>query len=172
MPLMCASTKPGTAMPPDPAGRTPTSTTAPSTILTSPATGAPSTSAARTPSCTKPPPSGLDQIVYGRSHLRSALGAPPRRAPIAVLALSEPPPLDAPGSSFPPIKEYAFLSDRHTGALVAPDGTIEWLCVPRFDAPSIFGSLLDRGAGGFRLGPYGVQVPGARRARTSSRRPG
>jgi GH15 family glucan-1,4-alpha-glucosidase len=77
--------------------------------------------------------------------------------------LSEPPPLDVPGSSFPPIKEYAFLSDCHTGALVAPDGTIEWLCVPRFHAPSIFGSLLDRGAGGFRLGPYGVQVPGARR---------
>jgi GH15 family glucan-1,4-alpha-glucosidase len=77
--------------------------------------------------------------------------------------LSEAPPLEEPASTFPPIKEYAFLSDCHTGALVAPDGTIEWLCVPRFDAPSIFGTLLDRGAGGFRLGPYGVQVPGARR---------
>jgi GH15 family glucan-1,4-alpha-glucosidase len=66
-------------------------------------------------------------------------------------------------SPFPPIADYAFLSDCHTGALLAPDGTVEWLCVPRFDAPSIFGALLDRGAGGFRLGPYGVGVPGARR---------
>ena len=66
-------------------------------------------------------------------------------------------------SPFPPIATYAFLSDCHTGALLAPHGTIEWLCVPRFDAPSVFGALLDRGAGGFRLGPYGVDVPGARR---------
>ena len=43
------------------------------------------------------------------------------------------------GVPVPPIKEYAFLSDCHTGALLAPDGTVEWLCVPRFDAPSIFG---------------------------------
>ncbi|HET6448544.1 MAG TPA: glycoside hydrolase family 15 protein [Conexibacter sp.] len=66
-------------------------------------------------------------------------------------------------SPFPPIADYAFLSDCHTGALLAPNGTVEWLCVPRFDAPSIFGAVLDRGAGGFRLGPYGMSVPGARR---------
>jgi GH15 family glucan-1,4-alpha-glucosidase len=65
-------------------------------------------------------------------------------------------------SPFPPIADYAFLSDCHTGALVAPDGAVGWLCVPRFDAPSIFGTLLDREAGYFRVGPFGVNYPAAR----------
>src|SRR4051812_18911576 len=65
-------------------------------------------------------------------------------------------------SPFPPIADYAFLSNCHTGALVAPDGSVGWLCVPRFDSPSVFGSLLDRGAGYFRFGPFGIDHPTAR----------
>ncbi|MBV9684415.1 MAG: glycoside hydrolase family 15 protein [Solirubrobacterales bacterium] len=65
-------------------------------------------------------------------------------------------------SPFTPIADYGFLSNCHTGALVAPDGTVDWLCIPRFDSPSVFGALLDRGAGGFRFGPFGINVPSDR----------
>jgi alpha,alpha-trehalase len=67
------------------------------------------------------------------------------------------------GSPFPPIAEYGFLSDCETCALVAPNGNVEWLCLPRFDSPSVFGAILDRDAGVLRLGPADVEVPAARR---------
>ncbi len=66
-------------------------------------------------------------------------------------------------SAFPPIAEYAFLSDCETTALVAPNGNVEWLCLPRMDSPSVFGSILDRDAGSFRVGPADLNVPAARR---------
>jgi GH15 family glucan-1,4-alpha-glucosidase len=71
--------------------------------------------------------------------------------------------LPAMDSPFPPIADYGFLSDCHTGALVAYDGSIEWMCLPHFDSPSVFAALLDRGAGSWRVGPYGVYVPAGRR---------
>ena len=64
---------------------------------------------------------------------------------------------------FPPIADYAFLSDWESTCLISASGSVEWLCVPRPHSPSVFGAILDRGAGHFRLGPYGVAVPVGRR---------
>lgn len=66
------------------------------------------------------------------------------------------------GSPFPPIAAYAFLSDcevRAGGARL--QRRVE--CVPRPDAPSIFGAMLDRDAGGFKLAPVRTTVPASRR---------
>jgi GH15 family glucan-1,4-alpha-glucosidase len=67
------------------------------------------------------------------------------------------------GSAYPPIEDYAFLSDCETTALIAPSGNVEWLCLNQMDSPSVFGAILDRDAGGFRLGPSDVSVPVSRR---------
>ncbi len=64
---------------------------------------------------------------------------------------------------FPPIAEYGFLSNCEQSCLVAPDGSIEWMCLPRPDSPSVFGALLDRAAGAFRFGPSNTYVPQHRR---------
>jgi GH15 family glucan-1,4-alpha-glucosidase len=66
-------------------------------------------------------------------------------------------------SAFPPIGDYAFLSDCETSALVAPSGNVEWMCLPRMDSPSVFGAILDRDAGTFRVAPADVSVPAGRR---------
>ena len=65
--------------------------------------------------------------------------------------------------NFPPIADYGFLSDCENSCLVAPDGSVEWLCLPRPDAPSVFGAVLDRSAGQFRFGPTNTHVPHQRR---------
>src|SRR6516162_9314040 len=65
--------------------------------------------------------------------------------------------------NFPPIAEYGFLSDCVNNCLVAPNGSVEWLCLPRPDSPSIFGAILDRTAGLFRFAPMNTQVPHQRR---------
>ncbi|GAA5068635.1 glycoside hydrolase family 15 protein [Nocardia callitridis] len=66
-------------------------------------------------------------------------------------------------ASAPPIEDYAFLSDCETSCLIASNGSVEWMCLPRPDSPSVFGAMLDRSAGHFRVGPYGTAVPAARR---------
>lgn len=72
-------------------------------------------------------------------------------------------PATASSNAFPPIGDYAFLSDTETNCLIARNGAVEWMCVPRPDSPSVFGAVLDRSAGHFRLAPYGVSVPVDRR---------
>jgi GH15 family glucan-1,4-alpha-glucosidase len=67
------------------------------------------------------------------------------------------------GSPFPPIADYAFLSDCESCALVAPSGNVEWMCLPRFDSSSVFGAMLDRDAGSFRVAPMDTSVPAGRR---------
>ena len=51
-------------------------------------------------------------------------------------------------SSYPPIDEYALIGDCHTAALISRQAAIEWCCLPRFDAGSAFGRILDRERGG------------------------
>ncbi len=55
---------------------------------------------------------------------------------------------------FTPIADHGMIGDLQTAALVTTDGTIDWYCCPRFDAPSVFAALLDRGKGGyFQIAP-------------------
>ncbi len=58
------------------------------------------------------------------------------------------------GTPYPPISDYAFLSDCHSLGMIARDGTLEWMCFHRFDANPVFAAMLDREKGGFfRIAP-------------------
>jgi len=64
-----------------------------------------------------------------------------------------------PGSqtNIPPIKDYGFIGDTRTGALVSSAGSIDWMCWPRFDSEPVFGRLIDSKGGG----SFEIAVPGA-----------
>jgi alpha,alpha-trehalase len=58
---------------------------------------------------------------------------------------------------YPPLEDLGLIGDGSTAALVARDGTVVWLCVPRFDSEPLFCSLLDARRGGcFRIAPEEV----------------
>ncbi len=63
--------------------------------------------------------------------------------------------LDCPGTMpYLPIESHGVIGDMHTAALVGLDGSIDWLCLPRFDSPSVFAAILDDAKGGrFRIAP-------------------
>ena len=61
--------------------------------------------------------------------------------------------------AYQPIENYGMIGDMHTVALVGIDGSIDWLCVPNFDSPSVFASILDDEKGGyFRISPLSDDV--------------
>ncbi|MFF8101545.1 trehalase-like domain-containing protein [Streptomyces sp. NPDC016640] len=65
----------------------------------------------------------------------------------------------APPADYLPIKDHGLIGDGRACALVGRDGTVSFMCVPRFDAPPLFCSLLDRHRGGsFLLAPDGLRL--------------
>jgi GH15 family glucan-1,4-alpha-glucosidase len=56
--------------------------------------------------------------------------------------------------TYQPLQDYGIIGDMHSAALVGTDGSIDWLCSPHFDSPSVFATILDDEKGGrFKIAP-------------------
>ncbi len=67
-------------------------------------------------------------------------------------------------SNYLPINSYGVIGDCHSAVLIAPDGSVDWGCLPDFDSPAIFCRLLDSERGGyFQIGPTEATIPGAQK---------
>src|SRR5258706_15693588 len=66
--------------------------------------------------------------------------------------------------TYQPINSYGVIGDCRTAVLIAPDGSVDWACLPDFDSPAIFCRLLDAERGGyFQKAPTENAIPGAQR---------
>src|SRR3954453_20621252 len=87
---------------------------------------------------------------------------PPRTSPARPSSWTEGrrgPPWGRPSMPYQPIENYGLIGNLRTAALVGMDGSIDWLCLPRFDSPSVFAAILDDQKGGrFRIAPAGDGV--------------
>src|SRR5262245_22849667 len=60
----------------------------------------------------------------------------------------------SPAPRYQPIENHGIVGNMRSAALVSLDGSVDWLCLPRFDSPSVFGAILDAEKGGrFRIAP-------------------
>jgi GH15 family glucan-1,4-alpha-glucosidase len=82
-------------------------------------------------------------------HARSDMHAPRRVHAYSVNSLSIP--MQQPDHRYPPIADYALISDCHGAALISRNGSIDWCCMPRVDSDSCFGRILDWDKGGYYL---------------------
>ncbi len=70
--------------------------------------------------------------------------------------------IDSNARTYLPINSYGIIGDCRSAVLIAPDGAIDWGCLPDFDSPAIFCRLLDAKRGGyFQIAPVDIAIPGS-----------